>query len=326
MQNLLGNILSFMDVYEKSSVAAEKNDYLTVVFQFGRAIRRAIIFDSMTSAGVDDDVVLQPKQKRLTSEPEHVPIDSDLKRAYVDNKEMVHAAIETAHHAIVQAAGPIVTHTISSLVNDQVQFRVPKHEKPISPNSYGIISSDLSQGLADRLTWSHTNIYIFRSMQGLLGGTFASNNMTTCGSRLVQLNENIQDMIVYVDFDTFNYHLSCLIATIGYSLFHCYYAGQEVIQGAINMSLGIGQVMALRQITFLEYAAFNGVWTGPSNFDKWRQIKKLITESITWRNMTPDLVQQKHWYLLWKQVGDIIRNYLIRRDPSNYTSVYRYDY
>lgn len=59
MQNLLGNILSFMDVYEKSSVAAEKNDYLSVVFQFGRAIRRAIIFDSMTSAGVDDDVVMQ---------------------------------------------------------------------------------------------------------------------------------------------------------------------------------------------------------------------------------------------------------------------------
>lgn len=42
--------------------------------------------------------------------------------------------------------------------------------------------------------------------------------------------------------------------------------------------------------------------------------------------MTPDLVQQKHWYLLWKLVGDIIRNFMQRRDPSNYTTQYRYDY
>lgn len=74
-----------------------------------------------------------------------VPIDSDLKRAYVDNKEMVHAVIETAHHAIVQATsfsipGTIELHTISALVNDGGKFKVPKHEKPISPNSYGIIS------------------------------------------------------------------------------------------------------------------------------------------------------------------------------------------
>jgi len=31
MQNLLGNILSFMDIYEKSSAAADKEDYITVV-------------------------------------------------------------------------------------------------------------------------------------------------------------------------------------------------------------------------------------------------------------------------------------------------------
>jgi len=32
MQNLLGNILSFMDVYEKSAAAAERMDYITVVW------------------------------------------------------------------------------------------------------------------------------------------------------------------------------------------------------------------------------------------------------------------------------------------------------
>ena len=79
-------------------------------------------------------------------------------------------------------------------------------------------------------------------------------------------------------------------------------------------------------MTFLEYAWLNGVWTGPSNFDKWLQIKKLITKEITWANMTPDLVQQKHWYLLWKQTGHIIRNYLLRRSPTRGSDQYRLDY
>ena len=51
MQNLLGNILSFMDVYEKSQSATDTNDYIVVVEQLGRAIRRTIIFDSMVSEG-----------------------------------------------------------------------------------------------------------------------------------------------------------------------------------------------------------------------------------------------------------------------------------
>ena len=57
MQNLLGNILSFMDVYEKSAQAAEEGDYITVVEEFGRAIRRVIIFDSMLTGSLDDDIL-----------------------------------------------------------------------------------------------------------------------------------------------------------------------------------------------------------------------------------------------------------------------------
>ena len=57
MQNLLGNILSFMDVYEKSAQAAEEGDYITVVEEFGRAIRRGIIFDSMLTGSLDDDIL-----------------------------------------------------------------------------------------------------------------------------------------------------------------------------------------------------------------------------------------------------------------------------
>lgn len=281
-----------MDVYEKSSVAAEQNDYLEVVKQFGRAIRRAIIFDSMTSKGLDDDVLLQPTKSKFRLEPENVPINSDLKRAYVNNKELVHTVVETAHHAIVQSTKhirPMVEHTISKLINNEANFKVPRHDTPLSPNSYAQLTEDLSVGERDRLMWSHANIYIFRSMQGLLSATFDSKNMTTCGTRLVQLNENIQDLLVYVDFDTFNYHLACMLATIGYSVYHCYYAGKESWAATAAFDATIRQTMELRNITFAEYAWYNLVWTGPDSFGKWRQLKKIVEHEITWRNMIPDL-------------------------------------
>ena len=44
-----------MDVYEKSAQAAEQGDYITVVEEFGRAIRRIIIFDSMLAGTLEDD-------------------------------------------------------------------------------------------------------------------------------------------------------------------------------------------------------------------------------------------------------------------------------
>ena len=49
-----------MDIYEKTALAAENYDYITVVQEFGRAIRRAVNFISMMGAPVDDDVYLQP--------------------------------------------------------------------------------------------------------------------------------------------------------------------------------------------------------------------------------------------------------------------------
>ena len=60
MQNLLGNILSFMDIYEKSSAAAENEDYITVVQQLGRALRRTLIFPSMLKASQDSEDDLAP--------------------------------------------------------------------------------------------------------------------------------------------------------------------------------------------------------------------------------------------------------------------------
>ena len=48
----MGNFLSFMDIYEKTEVAAENGDFLTVVYQVARLIRRLMDFESMQRASL----------------------------------------------------------------------------------------------------------------------------------------------------------------------------------------------------------------------------------------------------------------------------------
>ena len=56
MQNILGNILSYMDAYEKSAHASANGEYLMVVEELGRAIYRSLIFDSMLAEGDDGTI------------------------------------------------------------------------------------------------------------------------------------------------------------------------------------------------------------------------------------------------------------------------------
>lgn len=68
MQNILGNILTFMDIYEKAAVAAQNGDFITVMNQAGRAIRRILIFDSMLSSpleGDEDEILYTDSQSHL---------------------------------------------------------------------------------------------------------------------------------------------------------------------------------------------------------------------------------------------------------------------
>ena len=57
-----------MDVFEKSAMSAAQGDFVSVVQQFGRAIRRALIFDSMLTSGNDADdpdiLYQEPLRKR----------------------------------------------------------------------------------------------------------------------------------------------------------------------------------------------------------------------------------------------------------------------
>jgi len=85
-----------------------------------------------------------------------------------------------------------------------------------------------------RVFWSDSNELFLRSSTGLLSGMFDSSNATTCGSRLIQVNQNLNDMITSVELDKFLYHLACFFATIGYTNFHCYFMTKEVILDFIN--------------------------------------------------------------------------------------------
>lgn len=47
MQNVLGNILTYMDIYEEMIHSVSKNNYVKVFELLGRGVRRTFIFDSM---------------------------------------------------------------------------------------------------------------------------------------------------------------------------------------------------------------------------------------------------------------------------------------
>ena len=47
-----------------------------------------------------------------------------------------------------------------------------------------------------RIFWSDSNVLFLRASTGLLNGIFGSNNSTKCGSRLVQMNTLLNNMII----------------------------------------------------------------------------------------------------------------------------------
>jgi hypothetical protein len=59
IQNIMGNFLSFIDIYNRTLIAAENGNFEIVVYQLARMIRRLIIFESMTrEAFVKDSLKL----------------------------------------------------------------------------------------------------------------------------------------------------------------------------------------------------------------------------------------------------------------------------
>ena len=52
IQNIMGNYLSFIDIYNKITAAAAAGDFQTVVFQMARLARRLIDFDSMQNSAL----------------------------------------------------------------------------------------------------------------------------------------------------------------------------------------------------------------------------------------------------------------------------------
>ena len=47
MQNMMGNMLTFMDIYKKSDYAGQNGDFMEVVYELARFMRRVLDFKSM---------------------------------------------------------------------------------------------------------------------------------------------------------------------------------------------------------------------------------------------------------------------------------------
>lgn len=83
----------------------------------------------------------------------------------------------------------------------------------------------------------------------------------------------------------------------------------------------------------MEYIWLNLVWTGPANFNAYRQIKKLLEYDMIWYEAydyglvwEPTVERQKQEYLLTKKIFEIIHNALTRREVTNYNPEMRVDY
>lgn len=74
IQNIMGNFLSFIDIYNKVYVAAENGDFLTVVNQMARLLRRLMDFRSMQR----ESLVVASSLNRLTSYLEYYASLDDL--------------------------------------------------------------------------------------------------------------------------------------------------------------------------------------------------------------------------------------------------------
>lgn len=54
IQNLAGNILTFMDIYNKTVIASRNGDFLTTIEELARFVRRVLDFKSMQRATLSD--------------------------------------------------------------------------------------------------------------------------------------------------------------------------------------------------------------------------------------------------------------------------------
>ena len=84
-----------MDVYEKSQAATDTNDYIEVVKQLGRTIRRTIIFNSMVSSA-----------NPLSEERDHPVVQADELDKYKEPIRQLWSDINT--YSIRGASGFIV--------------------------------------------------------------------------------------------------------------------------------------------------------------------------------------------------------------------------
>ena len=82
IQNIMGNLLSFIDIYNKVYVAAENGDYLTVVNQLARLIRRLMDFRSMQR----ESLAVAHSLNRLTSYLEYFASLDDISPTTTANR------------------------------------------------------------------------------------------------------------------------------------------------------------------------------------------------------------------------------------------------
>jgi hypothetical protein len=94
---------------------------------------------------------------------------------------------------------------------------------------------------------------------GAIAGLYDSANTTICSSRFIQLQDNVVDMIMWVDIDNFGYRLASFISTFGYASYHCYFGFKEVIVRTLDLGLE-SQLVIEAGFSYWEILLYNFAW------------------------------------------------------------------
>lgn len=137
-----------------------------------------------------------------------------------------------------------------------------------------------------RILWSDVNVLVLRGSTGFLNGLFGDSNSTKCGSRLVQMNTLLNNMIITPDLDPFLKLLAEMFGTVGYTSFHCYFMTKDLFIDSLDI---ISDYVALGEkgVYFYHIVYFNFIWNQRSILDSFRAFQIITAQKIFVQNLEP---------------------------------------
>ena len=162
----------------------------------------------------------------------------------------------------------------------------------------------------------------YRVQTGFMDGMFDSTNARHCGSRLVQMDEVWNRLILTQDLDQALYLVASLTAISSYGGYNCYFALKESLIASLLMFTDFTNFHAIDNQSILDLLWYNQIYYSKEIFTSLRYIRKMLTEKINLRTIYPPTIQsQKDQYVLWTHIGRVCK-YMVSLRRSDWKHDY----